>query len=87
MSTSEVKATKQFQHDFMLVANHYMLAELGELETAKQAARNDMAAAEVCYASLAAEIRGADNTAHHGKLGVVKALGLGHAAILPKSTP
>jgi len=63
MSISNVKVSKQFQDDFMLVAAHYMLDELGELETAKQAARNDMAAAEVCYASLAAEIRGTERMA------------------------
>lgn len=57
MSTSEIKATKKFKADFMLVAKHYMLAELGELETAKQAARNDMANAEICYAAMAKEIR------------------------------
>lgn len=49
-------ASKKFVENFIKVANHYMLAELGELETAKQAARNDMANAEVCYAALAAEI-------------------------------
>lgn len=57
MSTSEVKVTKQFQQDFMLVAKHYMLEELGELETAKQAARGDMENAEICYAAMAKEIR------------------------------
>lgn len=55
MSISEVKATKQFQQDFMLVAKHYKLAELGELEIAKQAARGDMENAEICYAAMALE--------------------------------
>lgn len=56
MSHSEIKVSKKFSTDFLKVAKHYMLEELGELETAKQAARNDMENAEVCYASLAAEI-------------------------------
>jgi hypothetical protein len=49
-------ATKQFIVDFMMVSSHYMLAELGELEAAKECARNDMANAEISYAAMAAEI-------------------------------
>lgn len=50
-------AKPEFVADFMLVAQHYLLAELGELEEAKEAARKDMANAERCFAALAAEIR------------------------------
>lgn len=49
-------ADPKFVADFMLVANHYKLAELGELEEAKQAARDDMDAAVISYAAMAKEI-------------------------------
>lgn len=58
VSIGEDMATQKFVADFMLVANHYMLEELGELDEAKQAARNDMAAAEISYAAMAKEIGG-----------------------------
>jgi len=51
------KTSKKFVSDFDLVAAHYRLEELGELEAAKQAAREDMANAIPCYAALAREIR------------------------------
>ena len=57
MSRSEIKVTKQFAQDFILVAKHYMLEELGEIEEAKKAARNDMANAEISYRAMADEIR------------------------------
>lgn len=56
MSLSKSKASKQFVDDFALVAKHYMLAEHGELELAKQMARDDMANAEISYRALANEI-------------------------------
>ena len=50
-------AKPEFVANFMLVSEFYMLADLGELEEAKEAARNDMANAEVSYAAMADEIR------------------------------
>lgn len=58
MSTSKIKANSTFVANFMLVSRYYMLEELGELELAKECARNNMAAAEECFAALAEEIRG-----------------------------
>lgn len=52
-----VMAKPEFVADFIVVAKHYLLEELGELELAKQMARDDMANAEICYSALANEIR------------------------------
>ena len=52
-----VTATREFADDFQLVAKNYKLSELGELETAKQCARDDMPNAIVSYAAMAKEIR------------------------------
>lgn len=49
---------RQFRDDFELVAAHYGLEARGEYEAAKEAARADIDAAVVTFASLAAEIRG-----------------------------
>ena len=49
---------REFAADFELVAAHYLLAECGELEAAKDAARSDLDSATVTFAALAAEIRG-----------------------------
>lgn len=50
-----VMASKQFVADFEAVALRYNLRELGEYETAKQAARRDLENAETCFAALAKE--------------------------------
>jgi hypothetical protein len=55
--TSPVQATRAFKADFDLVARHYHLSELGELETAKQCARADMSNAIISYSAMAKEIR------------------------------
>lgn len=58
MSRSEkVVATKQFAEGFELVAAHYQLKELGEYEEVKRVARSDMAAAQICFAALADELK------------------------------
>lgn len=49
---------REFAADFELVAAHYCLAERGELDVAKEAARADLDSAIVTYAALAAEIGG-----------------------------
>jgi len=49
-------ADPKFVTNFMLVADHYLLEELGEIEEAKQSAREDMAAAVISYAAMAKEI-------------------------------
>lgn len=49
--------TRKFVEDFELVSRHYLLAEHGELELAKKAARADIEAATITYAHLADEIR------------------------------
>lgn len=46
---------KQFADDFEAVAIRYNLRDLGEYETAKQAARQDLESAVVCFAALAGE--------------------------------
>lgn len=56
MSASK-RATREFVSDFELVATHYQLRELGEYETAKQVARNDLDNAVPCFAAMAAHIR------------------------------
>ena len=48
---------KQFVEDFELVASHYKLKELGQYDEAKKAARADLDAAIVTFASLAQEVR------------------------------
>jgi len=55
--STETRVSREFLKQFDLVARHYRLAELGELEEAKAAARGDMESAEKCFAALAAEIR------------------------------
>ncbi len=55
MSTQ--KASKQFVENFMLVAEYYEFEAHGELEEAKQGARDDMEQAEICYASIAEHVR------------------------------
>lgn len=50
-----VMASKQFVADFEAVALRYNLRELGEYETAKQAARRDLENAEACFAAMAKE--------------------------------
>jgi hypothetical protein len=52
-----VRASKKFVDDFMTVAKHYMLAEHGELEQAKSAARADLDGAIICYTDIANKIR------------------------------
>jgi hypothetical protein len=52
-----VAAPAQFIEDFETVVAHYGLIKIGEYESAKEAAMNDLDSAIVCYASLAAEIR------------------------------
>lgn len=50
---------RQFIEDFETVAASYNLKETGEYEIAKQAARDDINSAMVCYHDMANEIRGA----------------------------
>lgn len=54
---NRVTVSKQFVADFEAVAAHYNLRELGEYETAKIAARQDLEAAQEAFAAIAAEIR------------------------------
>lgn len=54
---SNFRVTKQFAEDFELVAEHYGLKKYGEYEEAKQAARNDLEAAQVSFAAMAREIK------------------------------
>ncbi len=58
MLLSKTKVSKTFAANFEVVAAHYRLKELGEIEEAKNAAREDIENAEVCYALLAKEITG-----------------------------
>lgn len=51
------RASRQFVEDFELVAEHYGLHESGEYMVAKEAARADLEAATVTFATLADEIR------------------------------
>ena len=53
--SKNVMASRQFVADFEAVALRYNLRELGEYETAKQAARRDLENAETCFAALAKE--------------------------------
>ena len=53
--SKSVMASKQFVADFEAVALRYNLRELGEYETAKEAARRDLENAEACFAALAKE--------------------------------
>jgi hypothetical protein len=55
--TNAVKATPQFKRDFETVSAHYMLAELGELDQAKQSSRGDMENAERSFSAMASDIR------------------------------
>ena len=48
--------TKQFSHEFMIVSNHYLLDELGELEAAKEAVRADPMQAAISYSAMAKDI-------------------------------
>lgn len=52
---NRVTVSKQFVADFEAVALRYNLRELGEYETAKQAARRDLENAEACFAAMAKE--------------------------------
>lgn len=54
---NRVTVSKQFVADFEAVAERYNLRELGEYETAKTAARQDLEAAQETFAAIAAEIR------------------------------
>ena len=56
-NSKQITATREFADDFQLVAKHFKLSELGEIETAKQCARDDMSNAIVSYAAMAKEIR------------------------------
>jgi len=56
MRTSKV-VPRQFVEDFELVADHYGLKHISEYFPAKEAARNDLENAVICYAHLANEIR------------------------------
>lgn len=49
-------ASRQFVEDFKLVSEHYELERLGEIEAAKQAARDDMESAEICFREMAKRI-------------------------------
>lgn len=55
--SERVTVSKQFVSDFEAVATRYNLRELGEYETAKTAARQDLEAAQETFAAIAAEIR------------------------------
>lgn len=52
-----VIVSRKFVADFETVAAHYNLRELGEFELAKEAARQDLEAAQETFAAIAAEIR------------------------------
>jgi hypothetical protein len=49
--------SRAFAEDFEIVAKHYGLRELGEYETAKAIARNDLENAIPCYAEMAKFVR------------------------------
>lgn len=49
------KVTRQLAADFATVAKHFHLAELDELEEAKQAVRNDQQNAAISYEIMARE--------------------------------
>lgn len=53
----EIKVSRQFLDDFNTVADHYDLRQLGEYETARDAARRDIESAQVCFAAMAERIR------------------------------
>ena len=46
-----------FYSDFELVATHYKLREIGEYEEAKEAAKNDLPNARICYHAIANSLR------------------------------
>jgi len=48
---------KQFIDDFELVSDYYGFKEAGEYEIAKEAARNDLESAIVCFAAMAKHVR------------------------------
>lgn len=50
---------KKLAEDFRVTAAHYGLAELGELEQAKQAVRDDPENAAISYGLMAQEVMGA----------------------------
>lgn len=52
-----VRASKQFTENFGLVAAHYACPP-DEIEAMKQAARADMANAEISFGLMATEIKG-----------------------------
>lgn len=54
--TGSVNVSKAFVADFEKVAAHYELRKLGQYDDAKQAARNDLDAAMVCFAEIARSI-------------------------------
>jgi len=53
-----MQVSRQFADNFARVTTHYQLPP-DELEEAKAAARGDMAAAEICFATLAGQIANA----------------------------
>lgn len=61
-----MRVSKQFKADFDLVARHFNLAELGELEDAKDAVRRDPEGAMACFAAMGADLRVAPRTAATG---------------------
>lgn len=54
----EQKEASQFEQDFQLVAAHYELDSLGEYEQCLDTAKKDVVAAKICFAAMAADLRG-----------------------------
>jgi hypothetical protein len=52
-----VRVSREFKANFDTVARYYGLADLGELEEAKEAARRDPEAAATCFAALVVWVR------------------------------
>lgn len=52
-----MRVSREFKANFDLVAKHYRLAELGELDDAKDAVRRDPEGAHACFAAMGAWVR------------------------------
>jgi hypothetical protein len=52
-----VRVSREFKANFDLVARHFRLVELGELEEAKEAVRRDPEVASTCFAAMAVWVR------------------------------
>jgi hypothetical protein len=52
-----MRVSKAFKADFDLVVRHFRLAELGELEDAKEAVRRSPETAAICFAEMGRWVR------------------------------